>query len=156
MTILWKHSRLCSRHYTTTNKQGTTEIRSWVSQTVLTLTAYLMGCIEQSHTGDSVIEMHINLLFHWVTADTCKGKKHRNNHTRRAICVKLVHDVYQEYRIKRRKTEIVPKYIGFQFFRSPIAQQRFETSWQKPMWTLKPTFSNQFNWHTSPETNVSK
>lgn len=31
---------------------------------LLTLAADLMGCIEQSHTGDSVIEMHINLLFH--------------------------------------------------------------------------------------------
>lgn len=41
---------------------------------VLTLAAYLMGCIEQSHTGDSVIEMHIYLLFHWITADTCKGE----------------------------------------------------------------------------------
>lgn len=30
----------------------------------LTLAAYLMGCIKQSNTGYSVIEMHINLLFH--------------------------------------------------------------------------------------------
>lgn len=30
----------------------------------LTLAAYLMGCIQQSDAGNSVIEMHVNLLLH--------------------------------------------------------------------------------------------
>lgn len=49
---------------------------SLYSIALLTLAAYLMGCIQQPHTRQSVIEMHINLLFHGTTADTCRGKKH--------------------------------------------------------------------------------
>lgn len=37
---------------------------SFIGVAGLTLAAYLMGCVKQSNTGNSVIEMHVNLLLH--------------------------------------------------------------------------------------------
>lgn len=52
-----------SLHFLSNNRRVQFEVKHHSFWT-LTLAANLMGCIEQPHTGDSVVELHIDFLFH--------------------------------------------------------------------------------------------